>query len=128
MSLEKRIGRLERFKDWARPIIETIVKQLELSQARVNPDRYCRDDLDRKIIDYLIEHKAAGTTEIAKALELDPTKGRHLVGKRIKGIDVRSRRDSYYLLEFHPEHKEGKFRAWWILLENIDIEAFRSEK
>lgn len=124
-EIEKRLRALERFRDRYEPVLREVVKFLDISRPRVNPDKYCSDDLDRKIIDYLIEHLGAGTTEIATALGLDPQKGRHIIGKRIAKIKRLSEQDGWNILEFHPELKEGKFRAWWINLEEIDVEAFR---
>jgi len=127
LSTETRLSRLETFVDWAKPLLEEIAKQLELSRPRINPKKYCKDELDRKIINYLIENKGAGTTELAEALNLEDPKlvGRHLIGKRLKRLKDLSDRDGWHILEFHPETKEGKFRAWWILIEDIDLEAFR---
>jgi len=39
--------------------------------------------------------------------------------------EILREQDGWNILEFHPELKEGKFRAWWINLEEIDVEAFR---
>ena len=126
-DIEERIEKLESFMNWAKPLLEEVATTLELSRPRVNPARFCSDELDFKIINYLIEHKAAGTTEIAAALGLpDPKlKSRHLVGKRLQRLANRSSREGWHILEFHPERKEGKFRAWWIDISEIDVEAFR---
>jgi len=124
-EIEKRLRALERFKDRYEPVLQEVIKFLDISRPKVNPAKYCSDDMDRKIIEYLIENKGAGTTEIAKALGLDPEKGRHTIGKRMVKIQRLSENEGWNILEFHPEVKEGKFRSWWINLEEIDIEAFR---
>ena len=124
-EIEKRLRALERFRDRAEPILDEVAEQLEISRPRVNPAKYCSDHLDLKIIDYLIEHKGAGTSEIAKALGLDPEKGRHTIGKRLNKIARLSKNDAWDVLEFHPEVKEEKFRAWWLDTTRIDLEAFR---
>ena len=94
----------------------------------MNPAKYCSDELDRRIIDHLIEHHADGTTKIAKALGLKPESGRHIIGKRLEKMRCLSEADTWHILTFHPERKEGKFRAWWLTLEDIDIEAWRKSR
>lgn len=123
-EIEKRLRKLEKFKDKAQPVLTAVVKFLDLSRPRANPEKYCRCDLDRKIINYLIDHKGAGTTELAKALGLDPKKGRHTIGKHLAKIARLSQNDGWDILEFHPEKKEGKMRAWWLDIEQVDIEDF----
>lgn len=126
-TLEDRVLALERFADRVKPTLAEVEKQLSLSRPLINPNSYCKDNLDRQIILYLIEHTSGGTTEIAEALNLDSPKliGRHTIGKRIKRLSQISSRDGWNILEFHPELKEGKFRAWWINLEDINVEAFK---
>jgi hypothetical protein len=124
-EIEKRLRALEKFRDKYEPVLQEVIKFLDISRPKVDPKKYCSDEIDRKIIDYLIENKGAGTTEIAKALGLDPEKGRHIIGKRLAKMQRLSEEDGWDILEFHPERKEGKFRAWWINIEQIDVESFR---
>lgn len=128
-TIEDRILILEKFRDWAKPTLVAVAKELALAQPLINPNIYCKDDLDRKIIAYLIDKEAAGSTEIARALGLEKPKlvGRHTIGKRIKRLSLLSGRDGWHILEFHPECRDGKFRAWWLMLEDVDIEAFRKQ-
>lgn len=116
---------LEKFKEKYEPVLQEVIKFLDISRPKVDPKKYCSDEMDKKIIDYLIENKGAGTTEIAKALGLDPEKGRHIIGKRLAKLKRLSEEDGWDILEFHKERKEGKFRAWWINIEQIDVESFR---
>ena len=129
MNIEGRLKRLERFKDWAEPLLRQTKKVLELSAPKANILKYCHDELDRRIMSYLIEVEVAGTTEIAGALGFNPEKGRHLVGKRLRRIEERASADGEIVLRFRPERLEHKgkpkFRAWWVELQNIDLEAFR---
>ena len=129
MNIEGRLKRLERFKDWAEPLLRQTKKVLELSAPKANVLKYLHDELDRRIMSYLIEVEVAGTTEIAGALGLNPESGRHLIGKRLRRIAERSEADGEIILRFRPERLEHKgkpkFRAWWVELQNIDLEAFR---
>lgn len=128
-KFEDRLRKLEARVDRAEPLIQQIADQLELEAARLNPAKYCKDELDKKIIDYLIENQAAGTTEIAKALGLSDPKlvGRHTIGKRIQALNKKFEYNGWHILTFHPENKEGKFRAWWIDISQINVEAFRKK-
>lgn len=124
-EIEKRLRVLEKFKDHAEPVIAEVEKFLDISRPRVNPAKYCSDELDLRIIEYLLDAKGAGTSEIAKALGLDPKKGRHTIGKRIAKINRLSINDAWQILDFHAERRQGKFRAWFIDLTKIDHGAFR---
>lgn len=126
-KIEDRLDALEKFRDKALPVLEAAQKVLEISKEKFNPFSLCKDGVDRQIIDYLIEHKAAGTSELAEALQLDNPKviGRHVVGKRIIRMKEVFERNGWHVLDFHPENKEGKFRAWWLSIEDIDVEGFR---
>ena len=131
MQIESRLKRLERFKDWAEPLLRQTKKVLELSAPKANILKYCHDELDRRIMSYLIEVEVAGTTEIAGALGFDPARGRHLVGKRLRRIEERASADGEIVLRFRPERLEHKgkpkFRAWWVELSNIDVRVFRGK-
>jgi len=127
MKVEDRIEALEKFRDKTLPIIEAVQKFLDLSKERFNPASLCKDEIDKRIIDYLIEHKAGATSDIAQALGLENPKnvGRHIIGKRIQRLKEVFERNNWNVLEFHPENKDGKFRAWWLSIDEIDVEGFR---
>jgi len=132
-SIEERLDDLEREWSWAKPMIMDLAKQYDLQKPRVNPMKFCRDLLDQKIVNYLIDNLGAGATEIAKGVGLEQPEvlGRHIVGKRLKRMFTQS--ETFHILDFdaatreHPITKEKKMRAWWINLEEVDIEGFKKE-
>lgn len=126
-TIEDRLVALESILDKYRPIWDALAKEYDLAKPRVNPEIYCKDDLDRQIIAYLIEHGSGATSEVAEAVGLENPKnvGRHTIGKRIIRIKKLAERDHWDILEFHPENKEGKFRAWWLNLAEVDIAKFK---
>jgi len=132
-SIEERLDTLEREWSWAKPIITELAKQYDLQRPRINPMKYCRDETDRKIVAYLIENLGAGATEIAGGIGLVNPQGlaRHLVGKRLMRLFKLSSGEGWHILDFdtatreNPITKEKKFRAWWINLEEVDIEGFK---
>jgi len=134
-TIEERLEALERDWNWAKPIIVELAKQYDLQKPRVNPMKYCKDEVDRKIISYLIDNLGAGTTEIARGIGLpNPAEvGRHLVGKRLLRIHKQSSDEGWNILNFdpamreHPISKEKKLRAWWINLEDVNVEEFKKE-
>jgi len=126
-TIEDRLEALEKFRDKTLPVIEAAQKFLDISKERFNPANCCKDATDKRIIDYLIEHKAGATSDIAEALGLENPKnvGRHIIGKRISRLKEVFERNGWHVMEFHPENRDGKFRAWWLSIEEIDVEAFR---
>jgi hypothetical protein len=131
--IEDRVTSVEKDIAWMKPVVSELAKQLDLSRPRVNPIKYCKSDLDKKIIAVMIEKIAASSTEIAAALGLEkPEKlGRHLVGKRLKRIAKEASVDGWDILTFnpaikeHPTTNEKKYRAWWLNISEIDIEGFK---
>jgi len=134
-SIEERLDTLEREWNWAKPMITELAKQYDLQRPRINPMKYCKDEIDRKIVAYLIEKIGAGATEIAGGIDLDQPEvlGRHLVGKRLKRLFNLSSKEGWHILDFdtatreNPVTKEKKFRAWWINLEEVDVQSFKEQ-
>lgn len=134
-SIEERISYLEREMNWMRPLVTEIASQYDLSRPRINPMKYCKDELDRRIMNYLIDNLGAGATEIAKKLGLEEpeTRSRHLVGKRLNRFVKASFEDGWHILTFDKTHREHptehvvKYRAWWLNLEEVDVEGFKKE-
>lgn len=130
--LEDRLEAVERYLAWAKPIIDELAKQYDLQKPRVNPVKYCKDELDKKIINYLIDNFGAGATEIAIGVGLEhPETARHLIGKRLKRLRKQSLDDGWCILDFdpatreHPVTKTPKYRAWWIHMEDVDVATFK---
>jgi hypothetical protein len=67
--------------------------------------------MDRGIIDYLINHRGATTSEIAEALKAN----RWLILNRLKRIQKLSKRQiGKPALSYTGAEKYGKRKAWWI--------------
>jgi len=132
-SIEERLDMLERDMAWAKPLLMKWAKEYEIAMPRINPVKYCRDELDKRIINYLVDNFGAGATEIATGLGLENPErlGRHLVGKRLKRMFNSSSKEGWHILDFdaatreHPITKAKKYRAWWLNLEEVDVEGFK---
>ena len=131
--LEDRVSNLEKEWNAAKPIIAELAKQYDLQRTRVDVWWYCRDPIDRDIINYLIDNYGAGTTEIANAIGVEGKFARHLVGKRLHRIHRDSTVRNEPFLEFvagrqeKPNSDELKYRAWWIRIEEVDVESFKKK-
>jgi hypothetical protein len=109
-TLETRLQKLEKElgKIWK------CLADLELltyGPEKTNPHTFCIDQIDHKIIDYLIHYRGATTPELAEYLETN----RWLVLNRLRRIQKNSRRQlGKSVIEYYAGEKRGKKRAWWI--------------
>jgi len=116
LELEEKIQRLE--EEISR--IKNSLADLEVltySRGEVNPHIFCIDEIDHKIINYLIHYRGATTTEIAEALKLN----RWLILNRLKKIRSKSKRQiGKPVIEYFAGQKAGKVKAWWLNEEIVE--------
>ena len=80
--------------------------------------KVCRDDLDRKLLAYFLQHEGATTTDLAKAL-LGSTSKRRTILDRIDKLNERARKIiGVPVLQHHKGIMKGLRGAWWII--NVD--------
>ncbi len=109
-ELEKKINKLETelFK------IKKYLAELEVltyDRGKVNPHTFCIDEIDHKIVDHLLDHRGATTTELADFLKTN----RWLVLNRLRKIERSSKKQlGKSIVEYYPGEKAGKKKAWWI--------------
>ena len=110
LGLEKRIEKVEKtLSEIKRYLAELEI--LTYDRGKVNPHAFCIDDLDHKIIDYLIGHRGATTPELSNALNAD----RWTILNRLRKIAKRSKDElGKPIVVFYAGEREGKRRAWWI--------------
>src|SRR3990170_2602325 len=79
--------------------------------ARKNQPTFCIDEIDHKIVDYLLHYKGATTPEIA-----DYTKtNRWLILNRLRKIQKNSKKQhGKPIINYYAGEKSGKKKAWWI--------------
>lgn len=110
MELEEKIGKL----DASLSEVKKSLADLELltyERGKVNPHAFCIDSLDHKIMDYLLQHRGATTTELAETLGTN----RWLILNRLRKIEKRSRKQlGKPIVEYHPGIRSGKRKAWWM--------------
>jgi len=116
MELEQKIGKLEASLSEIKKSLADL-EILTYERGKINPHSFCIDSLDHKIMDYLIQHRGATTTELAETLETN----RWLILNRLRKIEKRSRKQlGKPIVEYHPGIQSGKRKAWWIAQQFIE--------
>ena len=106
-------GRMDKLEDELGNIRRTLadLELLTFGHQKVNPHSFCIDDLDRKIVDYLLHYKGATTPELAKHLQIN----RWLVLNRLQKMQRTSRKQlGKPAIDYYAGEKSGKKKAWWI--------------
>jgi len=116
LEIEEKIRRLE--DEISR--IKSSLADLEVltyNRGEVNPHTFCIDEIDHKIINYLIHYRGATTSEIAEAIKVN----RWLILNRLKKIKSKSKKQlGKPIIEYYPGQRAGKTKAWWINEELIE--------
>ena len=83
----------------------------------------CRDDLDRKLLAYLLQHEGATTPELARSLLRSNGKRRTVLG-RIDNLNQRARTDlGVRILQHERGIMKGKRGAWWLVNTEKIVQA-----
>lgn len=110
LELEQRVDKMER--EFAQ--IRKSLSDLELltyQRGGIDPHRFCVDEMDHKIMDYLIHYKGATTPELAEYLNTN----RWLTLNRLKRLRKKSKKQlGRPIMNYYAGEKSGKRRAWWI--------------
>jgi hypothetical protein len=116
LELEQRLNNIE--KEFAQ--IKKYLSDLELltyERGKIDPQEFCIDETDHKIIDYLIHYRGATTPELAEYLKTN----RWLMLNRLRRIQKKSEKQlGRSIINYYPGEKSGKKRAWWINEELIE--------
>ena len=116
LELEHRLGRIE--KEFSE--IKKYLADLELltyERGKTNPHIFGTDEIDHKMIDYLVHYRGATTPELAEFLKTN----RWLVLNRLRRIQKLSRKQlGKSVIEYCGGERSGKKKAWWINEELIE--------
>jgi Arc/MetJ-type ribon-helix-helix transcriptional regulator len=116
LALQERMSRLEEEYGQIRKYLADL-EILTFQHGKINPYQFAADDLDRKIIEYLMNYKSATTPELADYLKTN----RWLVLNRLRKIEKTSRKQvGKAIIEYYAGEKSGKKKAWWIEQELIE--------
>jgi hypothetical protein len=78
---------------------------------KVNPHAFCIDEVDTKIVDYLLDHRGATTTELAETIGTN----RWLILNHLRKIAKSSKKQlGKSVIFYYAGERSGKRKAWWI--------------
>lgn len=93
---------------------------LTYDRGRVNPHTFCIDDLDHKLVDYLMHYRGATTPELADYLKTN----RWMVLNRLRRIQKASRKQlGKPVIDYYGGERSGKKKAWWINEEFVETQT-----
>ncbi len=110
LVLEERMGKIEQEFGQIRKYLADL-ELLTFQHGKINPHSFCVDDLDHKIMDYLLNYKSATTPELASYIKTN----RWLVLNRLRKIQKMSKKQAgKSIIEYYAGEKSGKKKAWWV--------------
>ena len=110
LQLEERMTKFENEIGQIRKYLADL-ELLTYQHGKVNPHTFAIDEIDHKIVDYLLHYKGATTPEIAEYLKTN----RWLVLNRLRRIQRNSKKQNGKpIIEYYAGEKSGKKKAWWI--------------
>ena len=111
LELEQRIKGIE--NDLSE--IKRCLSDLEIltySKDKVNPHAFCIDEIDHKIVSYLMHYKSATTPELADAIGVN----RWLILNRLKKLQRLSQQQlGKPIVTYYAGMRQGKRKAWWLI-------------
>jgi Arc/MetJ-type ribon-helix-helix transcriptional regulator len=116
LELEQKVRKMEtEFSEIKKHLSD--LELLTYDRGKTDPYAFCADELDRKIIGYLMHYKGGTTPELAEYL----TTNRWFVLNRLRRIEKTSKMQlGRSIIEYYPGEKSGKKKAWWISEELIE--------
>lgn len=115
LELEERMSKLERAFGEIRKYLADL-ELLTFQHGKINPHTFCIDEIDHKIVDYLLHYKGATTPELADYTK----KNRWLILNRLRKIQRNSKKQfGKPVIDYYAGEKSGKKKAWWINEEII---------
>ena len=118
LELEERMTKIEDQLSEIRKYLADL-ELLTYGNRKVDPHSFCIDDLDHKIVDYLLHYKGATTPELADYMKIN----RWLVLNRLQKMQKASQKQiGKSFVDYYGGEKSGKKKAWWINEELVQEE------
>jgi len=115
LALQERMGKIEQEFGQIRKYLADL-EILTFQHGKINPQQFGIDELDHKIIDYLLHYKSATTPELAEYVKTN----RWLILNRLRKIQKTSKKQvGKSIIEYYAGERSGKKKAWWIDQELI---------
>ncbi|MEM4704173.1 MAG: hypothetical protein QXJ02_03810 [Candidatus Bathyarchaeia archaeon] len=116
LELEQRVERVEAELSEIKKYLADL-EMLTFERGKANPHAFGIDEIDHKIIDYLLHYKGATTPEIAEFLKTN----RWLVLNRLRRLQKASKKQlGKPIIDFYAGEKRGKKKAWWMNEELVE--------
>lgn len=110
LELEQRVEKMEKEFSQIKKYLSDL-EMLTYQRGGIDPHRFCVDEMDHKIMDYLLHYKGATTPELAEYLDTN----RWLILNRLKRMRKKSKKKlGKSIVNYYAGDKSGKRRAWWI--------------
>ena len=110
LALEERMGKIEQEFGQIRKSLADL-ELLTFQHGKINPHSFCIDEVDHKIIEYLLHYKSATTPELADYVKTN----RWLILNRLRKIQKTSKKQvGKPIIEYYAGERSGKKKAWWI--------------
>ncbi len=110
LALQQRMGKIEQEFGQIRKYLADL-EILTFQHGKINPYTYCIDELDHKIMEYLMHYKSATTPELAEYIKTN----RWLILNRLRKIQKTSKKQiGKSIIEYCGGERSGKKKAWWI--------------
>jgi hypothetical protein len=110
LALQERMDKIEQEFGQIRKYLADL-EILTFQHGKIDPHSYCLDDLDHKIMEYLLHYKSATTPELADYIKTN----RWLILNRLRKIQKTSKKQAgKSIIEYYAGEKSGKKKAWWI--------------
>ena len=115
LALQKRMDKIEQEFGQIRKYLADL-EILTFQHGKINPHTFCIDELDHKIMEYLLHYKSATTPELAEYIKTN----RWLILNRLRKIQKTSKKQAgKSIIEYYAGERSGKKKAWWIDAELI---------
>ena len=110
LALEDRMGKIEQEFGQIRKYLADL-ELLTFQHGKINPHSYCIDEIDHKIMEFLLHYKSATTPELAEYVKTN----RWLILNRLRKIQKTSKKQvGKSIVEYYGGERSGKKKAWWI--------------
>jgi hypothetical protein len=110
LELEKRMNEIEQEIGEVKKYLADL-ELLTYQNGKINPHTFCIDEIDHKIVNYLLHYKGATTPELAEYVRTN----RWLILNRLRKIQRRSKKQiGKAIIDYFAGEKSGKKKAWWI--------------
>ena len=110
LALQERMSKIEQEFGQIRKYLADL-EILTYQHGKIDPHTYCIDEVDNKIMEYLMHYKSATTPQLADYVKTN----RWLILNRLQKIQKTSKKEiGKSIIEYYAGERSGKKKAWWI--------------